>query len=360
MEQDPPASFEDLYLKHKDAINQAEQIAVEDWNPSDINPIIKVRFNIVLRMKSFLPLILDCCCQYHHRSGTYPYLSENYPRNVLHNGIEWPTAQHAFQAEKIRPDLPQERKDELIRTILDSTKVSDAQKIGRSLGSDELHPLFKNNDPRYKLEVMFRIVYKKMVQHQDLARRLIYDTKEKPIWHIWNDNFWGTDGRARYGSETERTTSVRMRSRTLSFDNEWWKGDNWNGKILFVVREEIRNLVRMDAGILEAAIEEDHQAHCSCPDQSLTLAAAASIAMHLHNQRLPEGTAIARMYKVVDVTQVRDCENLGSFVGKGAVAVHLLHLRRHQQLRPLGRVLTRSLPLERIADFIVRRSYPFS
>jgi predicted NAD-dependent protein-ADP-ribosyltransferase YbiA (DUF1768 family) len=170
--------------------------------------------------------------QYHQSTGPYPYLSENYFCDVPYEGTTWPSAQHAFQAAKISRSVHSELASKWREQIFKAKTMKEVTHLGRKV--IERDAAFKNRG--HAIEIMFQIILAKFRHNRHLAHRLIYDTikdapdgscKEKPIWHI-AENFWGT---AAY-----RDDSAPKNSRHGSA-NQWHSGDNWNGKILSVIRK---------------------------------------------------------------------------------------------------------------------------
>ena len=64
------------------------------------------------------------------------------------------------------------------------------------------------------------------------------------------DGFWGTSRASQAAPPDSQTYS-----RNPSADRPWYSGDNWNGKILAVVREQMRELLKDE-------VEKGEQACC--------------------------------------------------------------------------------------------------
>ena len=184
--------------------------------------------------------------QYHNKAGAYPYLSEIYACPMTFDGSVWPTAQHAYQAAKICPSLGDIEVNRLKDEIRKQTDLKEVRKIGKNL---KMKPeLF---DRGKTLELMFKVIFSKFKQNRRLALRLLLDTKDKtegykPIWHIDTDGFWGTS-RLTPQIGTEPTVAAApdgarsmSAGRRSAAERKWYAGDNWNGKILSVVRELLR------------------------------------------------------------------------------------------------------------------------
>jgi hypothetical protein len=99
------------------------------------------------------------------------------------------------------------------------------------------------------LELMFRIIYCKFQQNRHLAYRLLYDTSDKPIWHVDSDGFWGTDQMVDRCGTTLRSGSRSGRTGSEEKKSEWYAGDNWNGKILAVVRELLKQEITLNTEV---------------------------------------------------------------------------------------------------------------
>ena len=176
--------------------------------------------------------------QYHQSTGPYAYLSENYCCKVPYDGEKWPSAQHAFQAAKICRKAHGEDTAKLRQQILNAN-LKEAVRIGRKV--IKMDDDFK--DRGHAIEIMFRIILSKFRHNRHLAHRLIYDTTvenpggprtEKPIWHV-AEGFWGTAAEARAQPGGSRSGSAQR----------WYSGDNWNGKILAVVRKLLMSEIRL-------------------------------------------------------------------------------------------------------------------
>jgi ribA/ribD-fused uncharacterized protein len=232
--------------------------------------------------------------QYHRKSGPFPYLSENFPCVIKYDGTEWPSVQHAFQASKIDKACPDY--ESLREQIRAETNMKKVMKLGRKVTLD---PAF--HDVSHKLNIMFSITYQKFLQNQQLAVSLLYDTEKKPIWHYCDDIFWGTsrpaiwDGTAPSLCPTagergdERTPSERAAAA-----RQWWNGDNWNGKILSVVRALIQKDNTLDPQHLKEKAARDCREHCPCPEEYFEPPAGA---LHPHKAKLPKGTVIANRFR---------------------------------------------------------------
>ncbi|HEU4623034.1 MAG TPA: NADAR family protein, partial [Burkholderiaceae bacterium] len=99
---------------------------------------------------------------------------------VTINGTRWPTAEHAFQAEKFNPDKAfvdgsVDHKNEA-RTRMLTASADEARQFGMGRNLDGLHLTFtpqnRANWGRARVEVMYNTVFAKFTQNEELARAL--------------------------------------------------------------------------------------------------------------------------------------------------------------------------------------------
>jgi predicted NAD-dependent protein-ADP-ribosyltransferase YbiA (DUF1768 family) len=247
--------------------------------------------------------MIFCVLQYHRKSGPCPYLSENFPCRITFEGLEWLTVQHLFQASKI--DKSAENSYQLREEIRNEPDLKQVKALGHKA------PLDKNfEDFGHKINVMFKITYQKFRQNPHLAIRILHETANKPIWHFCEDVFWGTSK-----SEIEASSQEQKSMRSLSgrpvATKPWWSGDNWNGKILVVVRTLLKQRISLRPQDLKSMVEEDFRKHCPCPEEFFQQSTAAR--RHPHTKKLNQGTLIAGMYTV---SSVKECgKKMGAFIG---------------------------------------------
>lgn len=114
--------------------------------------------------------------------GEYSFLSNFYRRSFILFGVEWPTVEHAFQAQKATS------REDFVRFIADVHPDSpgDAKALGRKI---ELRPDWED----IKVAVMRSCVTAKFQQNYDLLCKLIA-TGDVHIeeGNNWGDRFWGT------------------------------------------------------------------------------------------------------------------------------------------------------------------------
>ena len=132
-------------------------------------------------------------------SGNYRFLSNFYPAEVEHEGVRYPTTEHAFQAAKA---LDPSKREEI--------READTPRLAKQLGRTvELRADWEE----IKLDVMLGVVRRKF-RNPDLRQKLLdTDNAELVEGNTWGDSFWGVcEGR----------------------------GQNQLGRILMRVRAEIR------------------------------------------------------------------------------------------------------------------------
>jgi hypothetical protein len=78
---------------------------------------------------------------------------------------------------------------------------------------------------------------------------------------------------------------------------EWWRGTNWNGRILCVVRLLLRQGDDRGAEGLKADVEEEMRRHCPCPEEYTDTAAVPRLPAGVGSP-LPCGAVIADKYRV--------------------------------------------------------------
>ena len=133
--------------------------------------------------------------------GEYFFLSNFYQCKVVYDGIEYGSAEAAFQAAKTT--------DYDTRCIFAKLNPSQAKRLGRTI---QLRPDWED----IKFKIMKDIVARKFTQNFDLKQKLLYTGNEKLIeGNSWHDYIWGMNF-----------------SCTI--------GENNLGKILMEVRDELK------------------------------------------------------------------------------------------------------------------------
>ena len=136
-------------------------------------------------------------------NGQYRFLSNFYKCKVVYNGIEYPSSEHAFQAQKVNSDI-------LKIEISKMAEPNDAKTYANKLRCrDGWHQV--------KVGVMYEIVKAKFMQNEDLKEKLLATGDLELIeGNHWGDIFWGQN-------------------------NTTWNGENHLGKILMQLRDELRH-----------------------------------------------------------------------------------------------------------------------
>lgn len=130
----------------------------------------------------------------------YRFLSNFYPAKVEYDGLEYSSTEHAYQAAKTE-DAAQRRR------IREAQKPGDAKRLGKQVK-------MRTDWEQIKIGVMRDLVRQKFTNHKELKEKLLA-TGDAYIeeTNTWNDTFWGVCK---------------------------GKGQNWLGKILMEIREELK------------------------------------------------------------------------------------------------------------------------
>lgn len=144
-------------------------------------------------------------------SGDYNFLSNFYilDNYIYYNGYYFKSTEHAYQASKIDPSLPNEAYNILISKFTNDTKLTSGQakRAGKKC-------IIRPDWDEVKDSTMYEINYLKYTSNPDLSKRLI-DTNNAELieGNTWKDTYWGV-----------------------------YKGKGLNklGKILMRIRDEIR------------------------------------------------------------------------------------------------------------------------
>lgn len=131
--------------------------------------------------------------------GEHYFLSNFWPARVSWQGITYPTVEHAYQAAKTL--LPSEQ-----ARIADCETPGKAKRLGR-----KIH--VRSDWDEIKLKVMKDLLRQKFA-HDEL-RAMLLETEHALLIedNHWGDTYWGQSG---------------------------GKGENWLGRLLMDVRDEIR------------------------------------------------------------------------------------------------------------------------
>jgi len=140
-------------------------------------------------------------------TGDDAFLSNFFAARMDFEGAYYPTSEHAYQASKTM--------SRIWRTKIATAPTS---RIAKQLGRKA--PL-RHDWPMVKVPIMRAVVRAKFTQHPELAKMLLATGDAQLIeGNTWNDAVWGC-----------------IRDQTGA-----WKGQNWLGRILMEVREELRKV----------------------------------------------------------------------------------------------------------------------
>ena len=106
------------------------------------------------------------------------FLSNFYPVEIKLDGIVYPNAEAAFQAQKTL-DVEERRKFSMLKNPV------QAKRLGRKVK-------LRDDWEEVKLDIMTEIVSQKFLQHPHLIEMLLQTGDEKLVeGNKWGDRFWG-------------------------------------------------------------------------------------------------------------------------------------------------------------------------
>lgn len=143
--------------------------------------------------------------------GAYDFLSNFYEQDLIFEGEIYPTAEHAFQACKT--DDPREK-----WAIRLQETPGKAKRYGRNV---ELRGDWES----VKADCMFQVLKAKFKVPSLREKLLATEDAELIEGNAWGDHYWGK----------------------VKYKNKW-VGQNMLGKLLMILRDDIRSL---EAGICE-------------------------------------------------------------------------------------------------------------
>lgn len=139
--------------------------------------------------------------------GEYSFLSNFYPAEVTVQGIDFPTAEHAYQAGKTT-DWSR------MHFVAAASTPGEAKKLGQSLQLREDWATRKD-------EWMYIVLFQKFRQHHDLLAQLLATGDTELVeGNTWHDQIWG-DCTCPKHADTP--------------------GDNQLGHLLMRIREEMKD-----------------------------------------------------------------------------------------------------------------------
>ena len=108
----------------------------------------------------------------------YFFLSNFYPVEIKLDGIVYPNAEAAFQAQKTL-DVEERRKFSMLKNPV------QAKRLGRKVK-------LRDDWEEVKLDIMTEIVSQKFLQHPHLIEMLLQTGNEELVeGNRWGDRFWG-------------------------------------------------------------------------------------------------------------------------------------------------------------------------
>jgi len=111
-------------------------------------------------------------------TGKYKYLSNFYSSPIHHQGIDYPTAEHLYQALKTR-ERSMRRKISLLNT------PGQAKGMGRRL-------TLRSDWNKIRITAMRWVIGLKFDQNQELKEKLLATQNSILIeGNYWHDNYWG-------------------------------------------------------------------------------------------------------------------------------------------------------------------------
>jgi ribA/ribD-fused uncharacterized protein len=156
-------------------------------------------------------------------TGEHAFLSNFSPHPVHHAGLEWPTAEHAYQAAKTADSNLRAR-------ILGALTPGAAKRLGRRA---VLPPQWETR----RIFVMRYILLAKFSRAKPTEltelTELLLGTGYSPLveGNTWHDNFWGDCRCWQNLSAVDQAQANPTCAVT---------GENWLGRLLEVVREDLR------------------------------------------------------------------------------------------------------------------------
>lgn len=126
------------------------------------------------------------------------FLSSFFPAPITYKSEVWPTAEHAYQAEKFN--------DPVVRkAIREAATPGKAKRMGKAI------PMRADWD-EVKVQAMMSILLCKFMQHPDLLEKLKATGEQELVeGNDWHDTFWGVC----QGKGQNNLGKILMRLRTI-------------------------------------------------------------------------------------------------------------------------------------------------
>lgn len=140
-------------------------------------------------------------------TGRYRWLSNFWPCEITLQGVTYPSVEHAYQAAKSSDPVYR-------RKVLAAKKPGEAKRLGKLI-------ILPDGWEDQKRDVMSSLLWQKFRDKQ-LRDKLLATGEENLVeWNTWGDGYWGMcpSNRRDYG---------------------WPVGENWLGRLLMRVREQLR------------------------------------------------------------------------------------------------------------------------
>jgi N-glycosidase YbiA len=145
---------------------------------------------------------MDAAVQFYGTREEHGYLSNFAVTPIQLKGKRWQTVEHYFQGQKFAGT---EHEEEI--------RYAKSALLAARMGRSRKRPLRRDWD-RARIEVMREAVRAKFAQHGELAEQLLATGDARLIEHTHRDHFWADGGCG--------------------------AGQNWLGRILMEIREELR------------------------------------------------------------------------------------------------------------------------
>ena len=101
---------------------------------------------------------------------------------ILLKGVEWPTSEHYFQAQKFAGTAHEE-----------AIRFASSPSMAARMGRERRRPL-RTDWESIKDDTMREAVLAKFQQHADLAKLLLSTGDAEIVEHTENDSYWGDGG----------------------------------------------------------------------------------------------------------------------------------------------------------------------
>lgn len=115
------------------------------------------------------------------------YILSNFSAFAVNfNGIKFPTAEHAYHAQKFIDPNKGLGNEEIVWQIQSATSAHEAFKIGQAFVNKR-----RPDWDEVKVDIMRRILKAKVEQHEYVKRKLLATGDRELIEDSWRDDFWG-------------------------------------------------------------------------------------------------------------------------------------------------------------------------